>query len=213
MYKELDRNLVEKREFYRSQAEQYPVLEDVIRGRKSLGLLALGLQVVVLKDGFRALPDAIIILQYGALHTEYFTIPYPGELFPFVEMLSDLLKEQATGNIDYKHLLDDILAGEVNLFAQQQLRERLKYFFLSLIGSAVALDRNVHMSFMDILVQENPELFKEEYARMNATDREYAEYTLSRMLSAGLLEMDEIELERIIRETRAQAGRDDDGAE
>lgn len=207
-YRELDRDMMEKREFYRSRAEEYPFLEDVIHGRNSLDALAL-----VLQEGFwKAFPRTVMILRYGGFLKE-FTLPSMDKLMPFVEMVSDLSGRQTPKNVNYEQLLMQILCDTTDPYYGRKARERLKNFFLGIIGSAVMLDRSVHRSFMDILVQESPQLFKEEYARMNATDREYAEYTLSRMLGAGMLDMDEIELERIVWEAREQAGRDDDGAE
>lgn len=206
-YRELDRDMMEKREFYRSRAEQYPVLEDVIHGRNNLDALALALQ----KGFWKTFPRTVMILRYGGFLKE-FTLPSMDKLMPFVEMVSELSERQTTQSVNYEQLLMQILCDMTDPYYGRKARERLKNFFLGIIGSAVLLDRSVHRSFMDILVQESPQLFKEEYARMNATDREYAEYTLSRMLGAGLLDMDEIELERIVREAREQAGRDD-GAE
>lgn len=207
LYSSRDRELIEKREFYWSQAEHYPLLEDVIRGRAKFSSKVLGLQ----RELEMTLPRVVRIMGYSGFPKEPYSIPYTDALFPFVEMLSDLTG--ASRSVDYKKLLGNILTGRVALYSQKTW-DQLKHFFLGLIGSAVVLDKSVRRHFLDVLVQENPEAFKEEYRRMNADDREYAEYTLSRMLGAGILKnVDEIELERIIWDAREQARGDDDDTE
>lgn len=208
LYSSRDRELIEKREFYWSQAEQYPMLEDVIRGRAKLSDRALELD-----NGFwKTLPRTVMILRYGGF-LKKFTLPYVGKLMPFVEMVSDLSGERTAQNLGYEQQLMSLLCDIIDPYSRKT-RERLEHFFLSVVGSAVLLDKSIHRHFLDVLVQEKPELFKEEYSRMNADDREYAEYTLSRMLGAGILkDMDEIELERIIREARELKQSENDGTE
>ena len=194
LYSSRDRELLERREFYWSQAEHYPLLEDVIRGKTTLQDRASEL----LETTF---PRVVRILQYSGFSKRPYALPTIPELFPFVNLLSAL--SETTRSVDCKQLLIDLVCGKGNLFATYT-KERLKRFSLSVTCSAILLDKSVRRSFPDMLVQ-NPAAFKKEYRRMNTDDREYAEYTLSRMLGAGILEVDGIELERIIWEAKEQA--------
>lgn len=205
LYRRRDEELIERRNFYVSHLKHYPLLDEVMRGRKKFAdrLHELHREFTVMQ------PDLIErILDGEGYHKLARADPYMEKFTPFAEMV-DALTEEVSIAFD-TGLLVDVLTGKVIPSKEKGMENRINNVFFNLAAYSGKLDRDVRRHFIDILLQENPEVFREEYRNMDEDKREYAEYTLFRMLGAGILKMDELELERIIFGARKQVRGDDD---
>lgn len=197
-YRMLDELYSKKRQFFEEWKARYPLLEDVINGKDSFTEHAKDIKRRSLKHVRKFVTDSRNgerLLQelkgFYVLITDLYFGPVPHMPRPFSE-----------------NQIEDVLMHRLPLW-WPEFHETLDRLCLD----ATNLDSELRRLYAPTLFYKAPELFRETYAKMKPDVQAYIERTLHRMLGAGMLKMDEIELERIIREARAQAGGDDDGAE
>lgn len=183
-YKRLDAAYSDRRKFFDSKREQYPLLEDVIQGDDSFTRHALDLDKWFLRQTSKFFINSREALEYV------------DEIKSFSAMMEGLCSARIPPDTT---ALIFVIVTRLKTIRDTDW-PAINGVFDMLWACSKLLDRNVRKLYAPTLFQKNPRLFREVYADMSLEERAYTEARLYRMLDAGIFSgkagIDEIALKQ-----------------